>query len=215
MSISKEWIEENYGTLGYRHGWTLMYTPEQAIRTAKVAFVGLNPGGGGPGDNHIYSGIWDEPEGNAYFQQDWGAGKGKAPIQVQVQKWHEMLEIPGSDSLCIQFVPFRSPSWGALENRDQAVAISKIIWRWVLQVSPATLFVTMGKVPALYLTELLEAEHLLDLPTGWGSQRINVWQSATGRRIVGMPHPSRYRLFGRSDDASLIAEESFKVATGR
>jgi len=212
--ITRDIVEQRYDALGYQHGWTLMYTPAATLQTAKFAFVGLNPGGGGDGDTYPYEGIWDEAAGNAYFDHDWGWGEGKAPIQLQIQKWHELLGIGSGDSLCIQFVPFRSPSWRALEKQAEALAFAHELWSWILATSPATHFLTMGKEPALHLADIINAEHILDLPAGWGRQTINVWESASGRRIVAMPHPSRYRLFGRTDGKSQLAETNFRIAVG-
>lgn len=212
--ITWETIEAKSEELGYRHGWTLMATPEATLREAKVAFVGLNPGGGGEGDTYPYGGLWDVPGGNAYFTERWGPNGTETPIQAQIHAWHRLLELEHSDSLCMQFVPFRSPSWHALDRKDEALAFSRELWRWVLTVSPATLFVTMGKLPARYLAELLNAKHFAQLPTGWGANMIDVRDSPSGRRIVGMPHPSRYRLFGRVNGASLTAEASFRSAAG-
>lgn len=124
-----------------------------------------------------------------------------------------MIGVEPSDSLCAQFVPFRSRSWAELERKDEALAFASQLWTWILAVSPARLFVTMGKEPALHLARLLGARSTAHLPTGWGQQTIDVHQNSLGRRVVAMPHPSRYGLFGRSQDASAIAEASFRLAT--
>ena len=108
---------------------------------------------------------------------------------------------------------FRSPNWSSLDHKAEAVAFASGLWRWVLSISPATLFVTMGKRPAEALAPLLGARHVARLGTGWGKQAIDVWDSPTGRRIVGMPHPSRYTLFNRRSGASDLAESSFREAT--
>lgn len=213
-SFNWDAIETKCKQLGYPSGWTLMATPDSTLREAKVAFVGLNPGGGGPGDDYAYSGLWDSPGGNAYFTERWGPNDTETPIQRQIRAWHELLELEASDSLCAQFVPFRSPNWSTLDRKDEALDFARDLWRWILTVSPATLFVTMGKLPAHYLAELLDGKHVAQLPTGWGTNMIDVWDSPSGRRVVGMPHPSRYRLFGRGNGASSIAEASLGSAAG-
>ena len=206
-------IEAEYRRLNFRHGWTFMATQESTLRSARVAFVGLNPGGGGPDDRFDYKGIWALPAGNGYFDESWGPNNTKSRIQTQVQKWHGLIDVAPGDSLCAQFVPFRSRSWNELPRKEEALAFASQLWSWVLEVSPASLFVTMGKRPAEHVSGLLGARKVAQLPTGWGKQMIDVWDSPSGKRIVGMPHPSRYSLFGRSSPASETAEASFRAAT--
>lgn len=208
-------IQAEYQRLGYRHGWTFMATPASTLQKAEVALVGLNPGGGGPTDTYAYGGLWDSPTGNAYFTGRWGPNNTETPIQGQVRAWHALMNLSAEAALCAQFVPFRSPNWASLGRKAEALTFSEELWRWALQVSPASLFVTMGKLPAAYLVRLLEAKLIATLPTGWLPQTIDVYDSPVGRRIVALPHPSRYRLFGRAGEASSIAEESFRLATDR
>lgn len=215
QTFDRDVIQAEYERLGYSRGWSFMATPERALREAQVAFVGLDPGGGGDADKYEYGELWDFPEGNAYFMERWGPKGTETAIQRQVWRWHELLEIGAHDSLCAQFVPFRSPGWDALKRKGEALAFGRRLWTWVLSVSPATLFVTMGKEPARQLASITGARHVAQLPTGWRPQIIDVWDTADGRRIVGMPHPSRYTLFGRANSASELAEESFRAATER
>lgn len=178
-----------------------------------MAFVGLNPGGGGPNDCYRYDGIWALPSGNGYFDERWGPKNSQTSIQRQVQLWHEKVGVAANESLCAQFVPFRSRSWAELEFKEEALAFASRLWEWVFKVSPARLFVTMGKQPAVHLAKIAGAQPMAHLPTGWGRQTIDVYRSEAGRRIVAMPHPSRYALLGRSNRLSEIAEASFRSAT--
>ena len=206
-------VQAEYERLGYRSGWTFLGTPEHTLRSQRVGFVGLNPGGGGPNDDYEYRGIWDVPAGNGYFDERWGPNETYSPIQLQVQKWHELLELGPTDAFCAQLIPFRSPSWSSLTGKSDALEFASKLWGWVFQVSPATLFVTMGKRPAHLLSHLLDGKLVARLPTGWGSQTMEVWDAPNGRRVVGMPHPSRHTLFNRAKGASHLAETSFRVAT--
>jgi hypothetical protein len=70
----------------------------------------------------------------------------------------------------------------------------------------------MGKLPARYLADLMGAKWVARLPTGWGRQMIDVYDTPAGKRIIAMPHPSRYRIFGRSGGISDTAEKSFRAA---
>lgn len=212
--FTRDDIEAAYKALGYEKGWTFMACPEARLRSAEVVLVGMNPGGGGANDPWEYGGTWDVPEGNAYYTEKWAAGGGETAIQGQIKHWHRLLGLGENDSLCAHFIPFRSPGWDDLERKPQALAFGRRLWTEVLKASPASLFVTMGKLPAKHLAELIQARPVAHLPTGWGKTLIDVYDSADGRRIVAMPHPSRYTLFGRGE-ASELAEQSFKAATGR
>lgn len=170
--------------------------------------------GGGPRDDYKYHGSWDSPNGNAYFLEKWGANGGETSIQRQVRAWHTLLGLDADESFCAQFVPFRSPDWASLSRKEEAVGFATRLWAWTLSMSPASLLVSMGKLPANYLSRLLDARHIAQLPTGWGKQTIDVWEAASGRRIIAMPHPSRYTLFDRVNGASDVAEASLRVAAG-
>ena len=214
MTFTRQDIDAEYHRLGYQRGWSFMACPEARLRDARVAIVGLNPGGGGPGDNYQYQGLWDEPAGNCYYRERWGPGGQPTPLQRQIWAWHDELGLGPDDSFCAQFVPFRSPDWRRLERKPEAVHFGERLWRWVLSVSPAEILVTMGKLPAAYLAEATTATRWASrLPTGWGRQGIDVYDTADGRRIVAMPHPGRYGLFGRGE-ASETARTSFRAATG-
>jgi hypothetical protein len=207
-------IDAAYKKLRLKHGWTFMGTDARTLREARVSFVGLNPGGGRPEDNYEYEGIWHVPNGNGYFDEKWGSNNSDSTLQRQVKEWHRIIEVNEKESFCANFVPFRSPDWNSLDRKDECLKFAERLWTWVLKVSPATLLVTMGKLPARYLAKLLIAKPIAYLPTGWGRQTIDVWDSPDGRRVIGMPHPSRFALFGRHDCLSDTAEASLRAAAG-
>lgn len=212
-------VEAAYARLDYRRGWTFMATPEARMTTSPVAIVGLNPGGGGDRDLHPYGAVWDvpvspeHPNGNAYFDETWGPNTDSS-VQRQVKLWHERLGVQPGETFCAQFVPFRSPDWDRLGNRAEAMAFGRALWRWVLSRTPASLFVTMGKVAGAELAALIGAGCVGRLPVNWQPQTIDIWEAPDGRRIVAMPHPSRYGLLGRSTRGEL-AERNFHIAVGR
>lgn len=219
--FTREIIQAVYDDLGFRRGWTFMATPEQRMQTSAVVIVGLNPGGGGPSDTHQYGAIWDtpvdddHPTGNAYADEHWAAGGGDTPVQQQVMQWHRAIGCSPADSFCAQFVPFRSPDWERLDNRADALRFGRRLWAWVLDRSPASLFVTMGKQAGAEIAALLDARRARSFPTGWGRQTIDLFEAPGGaRRVVAMPHPSRYRLLGRGG-GDATAAQSFAVAIGR
>ncbi|NII58980.1 hypothetical protein [Sphingomonas aerolata] len=207
-------LQLEYDRLGYELGWTFMMTPEKRLHDAGIAFIGLNPGGGRSENDRDFAGIWDCPSGNAYFIERWGPGDKKAPIQNQLDAWHRALDVNDNETLCAQFVPFRSADWDGLPRKAEALAVAGRLWSWALAVSPASVLVTMGKLPGQYLGNLLKGRVVATLPAGWGSMTIDVWETPSGRRIVAMPHPSRYQLFGRTEPHSDTAEASLRIAAG-
>ena len=203
-------IQAAYHDLGYRYGWTFMMNPERTMREADVAFIGLNPGGGGEKDEWAHEGVWAVPSGNAYYGA-WSPGESKTSIQIQIEHWHNELSLKSDESFCAQFVPFRSPSWRDLERKEDALAFSMRLWKWTLENSRARLLVTMGKVPGRYLSNLLNAAHVAQFQAGWGKQMIDVYEGS-GYRIVAMPHPSRFQLLGRGSKSE-VSQTSFRLAT--
>lgn len=205
--ITPELIQSKYDELGLTKGWTFLACDERRLRDAQVAFVGTNPGGGGEGDDYAYQGIWSCQE-NAFCSEP-------SNMQGQLQAWHRVLNVQPELTLCAQFIPFRSPDLQRLGRQQEAVAFARDVWRWVLDVSPAALFVTMGALPAENLARLLDARLIVQgLPTGWGKMTIDVWEAPSGRRVVRMPHPSRYSLLDRANGASAVAEASLRMAAG-
>jgi uracil-DNA glycosylase len=205
-TFSHQVIDQKYRDLGFEKGWTFLACSEARLFDAKIALVGLNPGGGGVGDDYAYAGNWSCNQ-NAFYDEASGH-------QSQIQEWHRILGVQKDETLCAQFIPFRSPNLKGLKNQDEAIAFSRDLWTWVLRLSPATLFLAMGKLAAHHLANLMDAAQIEPpLPTGWGRQAIEVWEAGCGRRVIGMPHPSRYKLFGRGT-SSVIAEASLRRAAG-
>jgi hypothetical protein len=195
VELNAELIEAEYKRRGYRLGWRFMMSPERMLQTASIAVVGLNPGGRG-----VHGPSWSQERGNAYLIEDWaGHPPGYAPLQVQVQK---MCALAGSDiqtTFAAQFVPFRSPRWADLPNKNEAVKFGRSLWSWALERSPAVTLLCLGKYGAApHLAELISASMVARLSAGWGDQTIDVYRDGKGRRIIALPHLSTFRLFGRS-----------------
>ena len=124
--FDKDVVEAEYRRLCFRKGWTFMMCPEARLKTARIAIVGLNPGGGGDNDAYAYGGNWDTSEGNAYFQP-WAKDLPPSPMSLQVQKWHDIAGAKQDETFCAQFVPFRSPDWERLGNFNDALSFSRLV----------------------------------------------------------------------------------------
>lgn len=207
-------IEAAYADFEFKNGWRFLYCPAERIKTAKLAIVGLNPGG--RDDEGPYGGEWDCAT-NAYLHEAWGPDDSLDPLQCQIAYWYQLSGVEDGDSLCAQYVPFRSRDWAGLKNRQAVTAFSDRLWRWLIQETSARTFIAMGRVAGSGVVNALVgtgAAQLLETsyPTGWGSQKLYLRKFADGRRVITMPHPSRYRIFGREHGRSAIAEAGFLAA---
>lgn len=214
-AFSKQDIQAEYVALGLTSGWNFILGPEQRLRTARVCIVGLNPGGGGDNDAYTYPGEWEVEHPNPYFPRCEGEKWARTGIQAQVQAWHRILDLQPTVTFCAQFVPFRSSSWASFgPERGQALEFARRLWSWTLKESPARLYIAMGRVAGGEVARLLNASDEKSLPAGWKRQFIRVAAAPDGRRVITMPHPSRYLLFNRVEGRSAIAEQSLRLAAG-
>lgn len=213
-------IQARYDSLGFRSGWTFLCCNEDRLKDARVAIVGLNPGG--RDDEGPYGGYWSTGH-NPYYDEFWGGKDASGTdlhdrLQLQIQKWHGLAGIEKDESLCAQFVPFRTRDWEGVSKRAEleaeVLAFSRNLWSAVLSSCSAEVFITMGKVPARELATLLHATWQPQLETGWGTAKIDLYIADDGRRVIGMPHPSRYALFDREGSQSELAEQNFLLALG-
>ena len=211
LSIRTDQIQATYDALGHAWGWSFLAGPEAQFYDAKTLIVGLNPARSGGDSPQAYGSHWDVPEGNIYFSDNWGGGTGFTPLQKQLIAWHELLHLDRTQTIGANFVPFRSRNWAELTRPKDSIEFAETLWRDAVAVTPARLFISMGKDSASYLSRLLGAKTIARLPTGWGKQVIDVYSDPEGRRIVAMPHPSRFTLFGRGE-LSKTAEASFVAA---
>jgi hypothetical protein len=211
LSIRGADIEKAYAALGHKWGWSFLGAPEEQLYSAETVIVGLNPARAQGDSSSDYGSHWDVPKGNIYFSKEWGGGDDYTPLQRQLLRWHELLEIGPTQSIGANFVPFRSRSWAELANPQKSIQFAETLWQDVSAVTPARLFITMGKDAAWHVARILGGRSFAHLPTGWGKQMIDVYDAPGGRRIVAMPHPSRYRIFERGE-LSRTAETSFIAA---
>ena len=211
LTIRPRDIQSAYDVLGHEWGWSFLGGPEAQLYTAEAVIVGLNPARAQGDSLTDYGAHWDVPDGNIYFSKDWSGTGDYSPLQNQLLRWHELLELGPEQTIGANFVPFRSRSWAELACPKESVQFANKLWADVLNVTSAPLFITMGKSSARHLAEPLGAKLVAHLPSGWGNHTIDVYDSPSGRRIVAMPHPSRFKLFGR-DEASETAEASFLAA---
>lgn len=184
------------GPPGAHRGWTCFYTPADLRLSAKAVFIGLNPGGSE--DEAAYgAGTWDCPQ-NEYYHGAWTGDPGQSPLQVQIQSLFERLNLGETDVFCGNFVPFRSPGWSDLPEKEDALCLGRRLWSWALQSCPADLFLTMGRLAGAEIAQLKSGDSAppepVYLPVNWGRQKLEIYSGA-GWTVINLPHLSRYKLF--------------------
>ena len=187
-------IENQYRTGGYQLGWRLLYSPA-SLADARVAFIGLNPGGNEVPNDHAKFAM---EAGSAYACESWGPGipPGQSKLQRQVLALFEMAGQRPDAVLAGNLVPFRSPSWSALPNRDDALAFGKSIWTDILAEVKPQLVLAMGRDVELALVDVLGVRTMESVPLSWGNISGRRGSFAYGT-LICITHLSRYAVITR------------------
>lgn len=138
-------IQGAYEASGNELGWRLLSSPASTLRSAEVAFIGLNPGGSQAEPDH--DGLC-MPEGfSAYVDEVWGAGKyarGQAPLQKQMRALFERLGVAPHEVLAGNLIPFRSPDLKSLINKDSSITFGSDLWSEILGKASPGMVVCIG-----------------------------------------------------------------------
>lgn len=179
---------------GFSQGYKLLYSPWSTLSSHKAIFLSLNPGT--PPVGAELSVVSDE-RGNSYeVERD----TTMSPITLQFLKMCDFMGIVPKDVLTGVVAPFRSGSWSSLSNLQRRVAleIGREFWSDALRVSRSDLIVVCSEEASEMVVSLSGATITEILPAGWGNISIVKYSTSDGRRIVKLPHLSRFRLFGRA-----------------
>ncbi|MEO0669180.1 MAG: uracil-DNA glycosylase family protein [Pseudomonadota bacterium] len=192
--VNEASIESAYQKSGNALGWRLLASPEETLKGADVAFVGLNPGGKVDDPSHPRFAV---PGKSAYIDESWnGFPPGQSPLQKQVRKLFQMLRVVPEEVLSGNLVPFRSPTWNALPSKRSALDFGFELWRQILERAKPSLVVGMGGDATRQLARLLRADTSERIPLGWGKVTGTRAAHAQGY-LVGLPHLSRFPVVGR------------------
>lgn len=218
-------IAAQYKILGFDKAYSFLYTGRSTFTPAqKFMFVGLNPGGG-DGD---YQCLIAGPEGtNSYLDEDWiekpgQQNAGKHALQVQLKIFFETLckeleikewEKYMRDTLCLNYIPFRSKNWQALGKRDKVIEFANELWADILRyIQPQALLVIDNNIRE-NLTGILEAsgwthdvESSCSENINWGNNKyyLDYFNKETGAGtekmlIAKLPHLSSRKIFSRKE----------------
>ncbi len=103
------------------------------------------------------------------------------------------------------FVPFRSPSWDALPKQDEALDFARHLWKPILDALRPKLILCIGIDQAFSgASEMTGAVAGKSLPIGWGNYSARTATSQS-TMIVGLPHLSRFGIFGRDESVGALA----------
>jgi len=193
MAFDYETIESEYRRLNHRLGWRLFTCPAKNISKAKVTLITINPGG-----QKYEQPQWSKEEGSAYVLEHWkGNPPGQEKLQRQVQRMLQIVGTDPNDVLSGYLVPFRSRSWHALPEKKASLNFGVKMWVEIFENSNANLILAFGKEVAGYIVDILDAHISHELNAAWGSNTIDVYTFGNSKRLVVLPHLSRFRLFGR------------------
>lgn len=200
-------IEKVYHALRHTWGWRFLYTARSTLLSNNgILFLGLNPAG------LIEPSQESCEQGNAYLDEKWGEEQHNQ-LQVQVQLFYRLIaEATNRDatalmrnSLAANFCPFCAASYAELNEPSQSLTFSYELWSLIFPALEPKVVVTMGNevrrnIDTLLLSmgSVIVDERYLD--TGWGKIKYRLANVTSGNReilLVGLPHLSRFRIFGR------------------
>lgn len=185
---------------GHELGWSLYYCPRSWVDTARLATIGLNPGGGrADGTDWRNRCQLEDPVGNSYIVQRWGADGGKTTLQRQIATLFDLTGVTEEEVVSLNAVPFRSPTWKCLGNRQAAVNFGLSLVGEAL-VSPRLRLVVGFGLSSIReeLTRQLGFVFEDELDTGWGRIKARRYRSAD-RTLLLLPHLSRFAILGRPE----------------
>lgn len=192
--VTESEIEAAYQASGNRLGWRFLYSPSSVLKSAEVAFLGLNPGGDHEPSDHAR---FAPESGSAYVTESWvGFPTGQSPLQRQVRGLFHALGVEPSTVLSGNLIPFRSQSFDRLIDPQGALRFGRSLWERVLSAARPSLLITMGADVTKHLASVVRAKPEAECRVGWGSLSGQRW-SFPGGVMVSLPHLSRFRIVDR------------------
>ncbi len=219
----KKRIDDQYNKLGFDLKYSFLYTGKSTFTPAqKFMFVGLNPGGNGPAESYSYN-ISGEDNKNSYLDENWLDGpdkEGQPPLQIQLQCFFEALckHLDVEDwkhymrnTLCLNYIPFRSKNWDTLGKKKAALEFANELWSSILEyIQPHAILVIDNNVRDNLIITLTASGWTHDIKAhksgsiNWGNNRYYLdyfyKETPTGARrmlIAKLPHLSSRKIFSR------------------
>ncbi|MGE3594154.1 MAG: hypothetical protein AB7N70_01295 [Dehalococcoidia bacterium] len=160
-------VEAAYKRLGHTMGWRFLTSPRATLSPkTRIALITLNPGGDREPPEHPRA---SSDAGSSYCVETWpGHAEGGAPLQRQVQSLCRGLQRHLNDDqplpqfmatavLSAHFIPFRSPSFDALHNRQASIKFGRDLWTRILNQWRPRLILTIDRESCSVLHGILMA----------------------------------------------------------
>ena len=203
-SLDKETLESS---------GTILYSSSATLKPGKYYFLGLNPGGADDGTKTIQESLENLTDfsENAYLEENWSSasrqyGKGGHPLQQNYQfLFSELRE--ALDSVCASNLIFRRSVSEKGARYEELVDRCWRVHEAILEIVRPKAIITFGRQPFNFIKRTRCGDDRQDRPAGHGKW---IWRSstlATGERLVGLPHLSRYAL--RSNKAVVDEIKNF------
>ncbi|MCY4038067.1 MAG: hypothetical protein OXF09_01250 [Hyphomicrobiales bacterium] len=195
-------IHAAYERSGNNDGWGIFASPKKTLNEARIAFLGLNPGGKGFPESSRHHHFARE-SGSAFVDDDWGCEPGEHPLQKQIRKLFKKIEVKPEDVLAGNFVPFRSPRWKYLKEKKFALQVGEEIWGDILRRVKPDLVIGMATPIFPSLCRILNVKETQSIPIGWGRYKgerahFDNFNSCKKRGLlVRIPHLSTFKIMNR------------------
>jgi hypothetical protein len=212
--------------------WRFLQTSKNTLEQNNgIVFITLNPGGK---QGQAYEPVESCEEGCAYVSESWrGKAPGASKLQIQIQllfkeiagrlgvkDYREIIE----NSLCGHFIPFRSPSFDTLKDKERTIAFSKKLWQKILSKLKLQLLFCIDNNTYKNISEILTSLSYQKVqeqryPIAWGDYKCSIANfEKDGQEItlVWLPHLSTFSIFGREkskEAVSIIMDEALKNYT--
>jgi hypothetical protein len=201
--------------LGHRFGFNpwLLSSIDSLTAKPRLLVMGLNPAGSRDYPDHRgrfryelaagYFTQWDKPDWSPLQRQ---VHMLLGELQRRVGDVSELGKFARKRVVMGSLVPFRSPSEAELHRREESLAFGRRLWRDVFEDWWPQAAVTFGNTPFKELSLLLgRATSEQRFPSGWGNINLTLREFDSGSRLLGLPHLSRFAVFGRPEGEAGIA----------
>lgn len=180
-------------------GWRFLYSPKRVLSDAKVAFLGVNPGGSTLNPNH---GVFSAELGSAYRRdiEEWGKS---SSLQDQAMALFQRIKVVPEDVLAGNLVPFRSPDESGIKKDKAAIAFGTKLWHRVFAQTRPPLIITMGQLTNLTISGVLGVQSIETYPVGWGSFCASRG-TFNGGTWIGLPHLSHFKIMKRRESQQAL-----------
>jgi hypothetical protein len=187
---------------------TILYSSRATLSLGKYYFIGINPGGPAEGTSSIQSSLDDlkNETQNAYLHQSWcrhkdcNDCKGKHPLQ---QNYQALFNALGEDleSVCASNLIFKRSRGEKDAGGWNAALICWPLHMEIIKIVQPRAIIAFGKLPFDFIQNALEGATVQVDRTNHGNWP---WRRSTlkdGKKLIGLPHLSRYAL---RDDSEVL-----------